>query len=264
MNTKSSVLAVCLAIGFSAVATSTEAGFKDRHKQRGSNKSVVSAPPSAPAIRAPAPGRNTPSLPGAKYPNGLGWRAIENDFIDVKARIDVVESKVDDVKADTVSILHELDDVDADHVTIMNQIDALDTELGNVAADVLAISSDVATLKNTLQVQVSIEPESAADRNDVNDAPVGVFVQVTQNGVGVAGLTPDTFLFSSSFPAGGAGYCGTNACFTPGMDGMYRIELAGDWVAGTYAGTLTVLEGSTTAVGTSLVTFDIPAEPVSP
>ena len=286
MNTRSSLIAICLAVGFSTVATSSQAGWFDRYKARASQRSAVPAAVPAPAAQASVsvPQQHTPSLPSAKYPNGTGWRAIENDFIDVKARIDVVEGKVDDVKADTVSILSELDDVDADHVmikaeladikdelddvdadhaTIMDKLDTINTELGDVASEVLDVADDVATLKNTLQIQVSVEPKSASDRNEVNDAPVGLFVQVTQNGVGVVGLTENTLVFSNSFPTGGAVYCGA-ACFIPGADGMYRIELAGDWVVGAYAGTLKVQDGSSAATGTSMVTFEIPAEPAAP
>ena len=293
MNTRSSLIAICLAVGLSTVATSSQAGWYQNYMARFSKRPVVPATVPAPAVQAPVPvpQRHTPSLPSAKYPNGTGWRAIENDFIDVKARIDVVEGKVDDVKADTVSILSELDDVDADHVmikdeladikdelddvdadhaTIMDKLDDINddlddinTELGDVASEVLDVADDVATLKNTLQIQVSVEPKSASDRNEVNDAPVGLFVQVTQNGVGVVGLTADTLDFSNSFP-GGAGYCGAAACFIPGMDGMYKIELTGDWVADAYAGTLKVQDGSSAATGTSMVTFEIPAEPAAP
>jgi len=46
------------------------------------------------------------------------------------------------------------------------------------------------------------------------------------------------------------------------MDGLYALELSGDWVAGGYAGTLSVLDSDTSASGTSLVTFEIPAEPL--
>jgi hypothetical protein len=294
MNTRLSTITICLAACLTIVATQGEA------RLRGSSRTAAPAPaPVAVPAVVPVQAQAASSLPAAGYPAGLGWRAVENDFIDVKARIDVVEGKLDAVKADTESILidtgniltdtgniltdtgniltdtgniltdtgdilTELDDVDADHLIIMDKLDALDAELGNVAGDVLSVADDVAALKNTMQVQVSIESKSASDRNEVNDAPVSLFVQVTQNGVGVVGLTSDSFVFSNSFPTDGAGYCGTDACFIPGMDGIYKIELVGDWVAGAYAGTLIAQDGSTTATGTSIVTFEIPAEPAAP
>jgi hypothetical protein len=92
-------------------------------------------------------------------------------------------------------------------------------------------------------------------------------VQVSQNGAGVSGLTPDAFTFSSSFPSGAAGYCGTVVCFSEGADGLYALQLEGDWDATAYAGTLaaehTVVTsaGDVTSTGTSLATFEIPAAP---
>lgn len=137
----------------------------------------------------------------------------------------------------------------------------LSMELGDVAGDVLSVADDVAALRNTLQVQVSVAPISADEINDVNNAPVSLFVQVTQNGHGVIGLTADSFVFANSFPDSVPVICGTPDCFMPGASGMYMIKVAGDWIAGPYAGTLVAEDGSTTATGTSLVTFEIPAEP---
>jgi hypothetical protein len=257
---KMTPVAMCFAVGLSTVATSTQAGLFDRFKSRAAQAAVPAAAP-APAPQA-APQASSQNLPDAKYPNGLGWRAIELDFIDVKARISVVEGKVDEVKADTESILAELDDVDADHVTIMQDLDDIKSDLENVAGDIGDMADDVAMLKNAIQVQVSVAPASAESRNEVNDAPVTLYVQVIQNGSGLTGLPADAFTFSNSFPLAGAGYCGTAACFSEGMDGLYALELTGDWVAGGYAGTLSALYSDTSASGTSLVTFEIPAEPV--
>lgn len=243
---KMTPIAICFAVGLATVADDSEARRIKRNQL-----------PDTAAEQATA----SHTLPAAKYPNGLGWRAIEEDFMDVKARISVVEGKVDDVKADTETILSELDDIDADHVTIMDDLDDIKSDLENVAGDVSDMADDVAMLKNAVQVQVSVAPASAESRNEVNDAPVTLYVQVIQNGEGLSGLLADAFTFSNSFPIAGAGYCGTAACFSEGMDGLYALELAGDWVAGAYAGTLSALDSGTSASGTSLVTFDIPAEP---
>jgi hypothetical protein len=172
------------------------------------------------------------------YPNGRPFLAIEQDFNEVKNRIAAV-------KADTETILHKL------YI---------------IRADIGDIKDDVATLKNTLDVQVSVAPASDEQRNEDNDAPVQLFVQVTKNGVGVTGLTAAAFAYSNSFPLNGAGYCGS-ACFIAGENGLYALELQGDWVAASYAGTLNVQfttstsEGDVTSTGTSLVSFDIPAAP---
>lgn len=230
-------ISVCLAMGLAGYVGSSQAlSWQDFVPTSKNNSSAVVTLPAraAPAAATPAPQTSSQHLPNARYPNGLGWRAIESDFIDVKQRISVVEGKVDDVKTDTEDILLELEDVDADHVTIMNDLSDIKADLANVAGDVTDIADDVETLKNTLQVQVSVEPADAGVRNEVNDEPLTIFVQVTQNGAGFAGLPADASQFSNSFPAGGAGYCGTAACFTAGMNGLYALVLAGDWVKGAY------------------------------
>jgi hypothetical protein len=244
-------IAICFVVGLSLAAAESQAARKNRNQ--------LPATAAAQAVAAQAVAAH--NLPAAKYPNGLGWRAIELDFIDVKARISVVEGKVDDVKADTETILSELDDIDADHVTIMDDLADIKSDLANVAGDIGDMADDVAMLKNAVTVQVSVAPASAESRNEVNDAPVTLYVQVIQNGSGLTGLPADAFTFSNSFPIAGAGYCGTAACFSEGMDGLYALELTGDWVAGAYAGTLSALDGDTSASGTSLVTFEIPAAP---
>jgi hypothetical protein len=261
---KMTPVAMCFVVGLSTVATSTQAGLYERLQDRLERLQAQTAVPAAAPAPAPqaAPQASSKNLPAAKYPNGLGWRAIELDFIDVKARISVVEGKVDDVKADTESILSELEDIDADHVTIMNDLADIKSDIANVAGDVSDMADDVAMLKNAVQVQVSVAPASAESRNEANDAPVTLYVQVIQNGSGLSGLPAGAFTFSNSFPIAGAGYCGTAACFSEGMDGLYALELTGDWVAGGYAGTLSAVDGDTSASGTSLVTFEIPAAPV--
>jgi hypothetical protein len=306
MNSKLSLLTLCLAIGFSTVATPTQAGIFDRIFARTGKvvpASSHAAPPAAAPATAPAPEQQTSSLPDARYPNGLGWRAIENDFMEVDADHVIINNKLDGLEADHVIINdkldgleadhviindkldgldadhaiindkldgleadHEiingkLDDLEADHVIINDKLDAIDMELGDVAGDVLSVADDVAELKNTLQVQVSVAPISADEINDMNSAPVSLFVQVTQNGHGVIGLTADSFVFANSFPDSVPVICGTPDCFMPGASGMYMIKVAGDWIAGPYAGTLVAEDGSTMATGTSLVTFEIPAEP---
>lgn len=251
---KMTPIALCLAVGIATVAVESQAAWWNKK---------LPATAAAPATPSHSESQN---LPAAKYPNGLGWRAIELDFMDVKARISVVDGKVDEVKADTEAILLELDDIDADHETIMDDLAEIKEDIGSVAGDISDMADDVAMLKNALQVQVSVAPASADARNEVNDAPVTLFVQVIQNGAGLTGLAAEAFTFSKSFPGGGvAGFCGEPVCitgFSEGQDGLYALELSGDWVAGAYAGTLAAQDSATSGSGTSLVTFEIPAEPM--
>ena len=180
------------------------------------------------------------------YPNGRPWQAMKMDFLTVKQMIADIDAKLDSVSGDG-DLIHD--------------------EIGLIGEDINALASDVAVLKNTLDVQVSVA--SSADRNADNDAPVTVFVHVTQNGQAVTGLTADNFSYSNAFPLAGADYCGA-ACFSAGDTGVYAITLNGDWSASAYAGALAVANTVTTADGSdvtsngsSLVTFDIPAAPVA-
>jgi hypothetical protein len=47
------------------------------------------------------------------------------------------------------------------------------------------------------------------------------------------------------------------------MDSLYALERACDRVKGSYAGTLSEQDIGTSASGTSLLTFEIPAEPAA-
>jgi hypothetical protein len=196
------------------------------------------------------------------YPNGRPWQAMESDF-------DQVLYRLGKIKKDTENILVELDEVDADHVIIKNDLMDIKAVLDEIQNGMNDIGAGVSSLTNTLDVQVSMPSSSADERNDANDAPVQLFVQVSQNGAGVSGLTWDAFAYSNSFPLDGAGYCGA-ACFMAGENGLYAIELQGDWSASPYAGTLNVQsttstsEGEITASGTALVSFEIPAAPATP
>jgi hypothetical protein len=285
MNIRLTPVSLCLLTCLATVSVQSHAGLFGRVKNQGSQTQDTSTvvPPPAPSVQPHAQTPQVPpSLPSANYPNGRGWRAIENDFIATMAKIDLVDGKVDAVKADTVLILTELDDVDADHYIIKSDLVTIKSDLGivkndvsdikadiasiesgvtDITNDVAAIANDVDMLKNTLQLQATVD---LAGADSINDQPVTVYVQVSQNGVGVTGLLPDAFMFSSSFPFGIATYCGTPACFSEGVDGLYALQLDGSWDAITYAGTLQVAQtvstpaGNALAQGTSLVTFRIP------
>jgi hypothetical protein len=224
------ILATCLAVGLAAVAEPTLA--KKKNKKNAITQTSEYANPASQG-----------------YPNGRPWQAMAHDFIEVMNQLDVVDAKVDEVKADTEEILETLDGINED-------LDGLEETVDGIAAD-------VASLKNTLQVQVSVAPDG--DRNDESDLPVTLFVQVSQNGAGVSGLTADDFGYVNSFPSGDASYCGA-ACFTAGDGGTYAIVLEGDWEAASYAGSLSVEStvDETTSHGNTLVNFTIPMAPVEP
>jgi len=198
------------------------------------------------AAAAPVTTTATPNPASEGYPNGRPWQAVEGDFTTVMNKLQVVEGKVDSVKADTVLILSRLDAVDAQLDDLNDKVDLL--------------SGDVSLIKNTLSVQVSVVADE--DRVAGSTVPVTLFVQVSQNGAGLSGLTAADFGYLNGFGAGVTGYCGA-ACFAEGGAGVYALQLQGTWSAESYAGNLTVSAdtGSALAQGTSLVTFDVPAPP---
>ena len=240
---RSIALAVCAALGLAATTQSDLAFAKKKDKKKKGQTTELA---------------NYGSSDGF-YPNGRPWQAMESDFDEVLYRI----AKV---KKDTESILVQLDEVDADHVIIKNDLTEIQATLDEIQGGLNDIGAGVSSLANTLGVEVSVASASAEQRNDFNDAPVQLFVQVTQNGTGVSGLTAADFAYSNSFPLNGAFYCG-DACFIAGENGLYGIELRGDWNAAPYAGTLSVQlttstpDGEVTASGASLVSFEIPAAP---
>lgn len=223
------ILATCLAVGLAAVAEPTLAKKKNKNQSQQYSENANSA--------------------SQGYPNGRPWQAVEYDFTVLMNQIDTVDAKVDEVKADTEEILEAIDGINDD-------LDGLEETVDGIA-------DDVASLKNSLQVQVSVAPDG--DRNDESDLPVTLFVQVSQNGAGVTGLTADDFSYVNSFPSADASYCGA-ACFTAGEGGTYAIVLEGDWEAAAYAGSLSVEStvDETTSHGNTLVNFTIPMAPVEP
>ena len=243
-------IAVCATIGIATIAQPDLAFAKNKSKNKNQETTLV----------------DNNGVANGSYPNGRPWQAMEADFNEVLYRLYDIKGDTESIKEDTESILAGLDEIDADHVIIKNDLTDIKTTLDDIQNGLDTIGAGVASLANTLDIQVSVPPSSADDRNDVNNAPVQLFVQVTQNGVGVTGLTSADFAYSNSFPLNGAVYCG-DACLIEGENGLYGIELQGDWDAVPYAGTLcaqlttSTPDGDVTASGASLVSFQIPAAP---
>jgi hypothetical protein len=235
------VITTCLAIGMAITAEPSYAA-PGLAALINVNKNKNASPVVQPVNSAPA--NNTPSPvvpPGLSasngYPNGVPWQAMAGDFQDVKNLLYGITADTHALLGKVGMILHDLDNVEA----------------------------GLSVLQNTLKVEVSVPSATADARNDVNDAPVTLIVHITQNGVGVSGLTANDFNYVNSFPNGGASYCGA-ACFTPGVSGVYAIVLNGNWIVASYAGALAVSDtvGTTISNGSALVTFDIPAAPAAP
>lgn len=173
------------------------------------------------------------------YPNGRPWQAVKFDFIAIKQKLDALAGTI---------------------VSLGGDVELINEDFGLLREDVAALSDNLAAISNTLEIQVSVMDDAA--RNDGNDAPVSLFVHVTQHGQPVTGLTADNFSFTNAFPVAGADFCGVG-CFTAGDAGIYVITLNGDWSATSYAGALSAssTNGDVISSGSTMVNFDIPAAP---
>jgi len=123
-----------------------------------------------------------------------------------------------------------------------------------------------------IQCTVAGTGHTAAAASSANHNPVRMFVQVVQDtGETIPDLVSAEFAFSNPFvPAGGgaAGLCSAATCtvstFQNGGNGLYSLFLdrlpAGNWRAGTYAGTVevTAVRAGVIFRGHGIVTFTIP------
>ena len=208
------------------------------------------------------------------YPNGKPFRAIEQDFQDVKNDIADLSVELGDLQSDVTMIKDDVSQVKGDVTMIKDDV-------SEVKGDISMIKSDVAALSMALSVEVAVnteicskgaaqcsgfDPEDAADGNN---ALVQVHVSVSQAGEPVDGLTFDDFSFSGSFvPPGGSAttLCDQVDCggsFFLGGNGLYMMFLkpSGDWDDGRYAGNISVTDPVGGGSGIALVTVDIPAAP---
>jgi hypothetical protein len=272
MKIKLSPLAICLAFGLTAVAGSAQASWWSDLKSK-KNDAVT--------LPVETPGNSNPPGHTSAYPNGRGWSAVEYDFIDVKNRIH-------EVKEDTEEILLELDDIDADlgdlldgqedlmdgqkalmdgQDALMDGQDALLDGQDALSDQIEDLAGSVEAQGNVLEVQVRV---GAIIRNEVSidsSSTVTLYVQVIQNGAGLADLGEGDFTYSNGAPDGAADIC--IGCVTELGNGLYMIDLVTEaGVTGNFAGTLAVgIEGEEVSIdsddsnGASIVTFEI-EEPI--
>lgn len=236
-----SVFTVCFAVGLAMVSESSMA-------KRKKHKSSSSRSTSAEQLSSNANSNST------GYPNGRPFQAIEVDFDELHLRFDTIDTDLDEIARNLIRIGQAVVRVEANTNTIITDIGTLDGKVDDVAAD-------VTMMKNTMEVQVSVESATVEERNAGVDSDVILFVQVIRNGIGLTGLPETAFTYGNSFPAAAASYCGA-ACFEEGAGGMYAIRLEVDESDNTFAGTLMVDDAD--GAGTSQVTFDIPAAPEEP
>ena len=249
MKIKLAPLAICLAFGLSAVAGPAQAkNWLYYLIQQKKNDDAEIQP-------VPSPGNSNPPGHASSYPNGRGWKAVEYDFIDVKRRID-------EVKADTEEILMELDDIDADLGDLLDgQEDLMDGQ-GALSDQIDELADAVEAQGNVLEVQVRVGAITE-DEVSIDSSTVTLYVQVNQNGAGLADLGEGDFTYSNGVPdAEAASICG--GCVTGLGNGLYMIDLRATAGPGDYVGTLAVsVEGDDVSIdsddsnGASIVTFEI-------
>lgn len=255
MTSRTTALAVCLAVGLGTAADSAMAlSWFDRIKNK--NKPVSTKVESS---------YDHPSNKG--FPNGRPWQATEHEFEELEEALEEIDDKVDEVKDDTEEIIDKVDNIQTDLDSFGDGVGDIGEDVGeikdsvaDIAGDVNDIEGDVDMLKNTLSVEVGVGPAT-------DPGVTTLYVQVAQNGVGVKGLAADDFSYGNSFPADGAKFCG-ETCFAEGIGGVYMIDLLVDSGPGPYAGALGVSmevvddgNGLDVANGTALVTFQIEAIP---
>ena len=233
-----SVLAVCCAVGLTAITGPVNAGWFNKNKNDDQNDHVQ-----LPVEPGPPDHANSNSK---GYPNGRPWQAVEEDFDRVHRKLRVIDGKIDDINED---------------------IEDLDTDLEDLADDVAGIADDVSILKNTLKVQVRVGAISESDDVSIDSSTVILYVQVILNGNGLTGLTADAFSYTNATPAAdAASYCGNDTCFEEpaGSNGLYILNIEVTGGAGTYAATVSAgIEGDDVSIdtddsnGASIVIFEI-------
>lgn len=140
---------------------------------------------------------------------------------------------------------------------------------GAAQAAKLDVTAEIdTTFCATGALQCTLAGHSFVEATDLNHNPIRLFVHVARKGgTNASGLPSTSFTFSNGLlPAGGSSaiLCSETSCgssrFGGGAVGAYSIMLdrtgVGTWKAGTYAGVITVTDG--TDQGSAMVTFRIP------
>jgi len=230
-----SVFAVCFAVGLAVVSESSMAWGKKRSSSVGQLSSSANS--------------NSKG-----YPNGRPFVAIESDFDKLNLRFDSIDTDLDQIAANLIRIGQAVVRVERNTETIDQNLIRVGQAVVRVERNTETILDDVTLLKNTLEVQVSAK--------SATDTGVTLYVQVIRNGIGVDLLPQAAFTYGNSFPvAAEAATCAEAGCFEEGVGGLYAIKLVVNESDQTFAGTLMVEDRD--GAGTSLVTFDIPAAPVT-
>ena len=255
-----SVFAVCFAVGLAVVSEPSMA--------RGKRKAPPKSPPPS-SEPLPSDSGSTANSNSTGYPNGRPFQAIEVDFNELHLRFDSLDTDLDTIDQNlirigqaVVRVEENTNAIDQNLIRIGQAVVRVEENTNTIIGKVDDIAADVTMLKNTLEVQVSVEAATVEERNAGVDSDVMLYVQVIRNGVGVDNLPLAAFTYGNSFPPAAADICGGVTCFVEGVGGMYAIKLSVDESDNTFAGTLMVQDRA--GAGTSQVTFDIPAAPVVP
>ena len=204
-----------------------------------------------------------------EYPNGLPFKAIEQDF-------DTVIDAIGDLQSDVDSIQSDIDSIQSD-------LDSIQSDVDSIQSDVDSIQSDLGDLINVMEVEVVINltacanlPAQCSNFGFVNpapgnDSPIQLVASVSRSGVPVTGFVFEDFTYNSGPVAPGGAtvlFCtdahqGDTTCdgnfFFESNGGTYNMWLRPfnfqDWDDGLYAGTLSVSDAD--GNGVALVSFKI-------
>jgi hypothetical protein len=240
-----SVFAICFAVGLAVVSDPSMARSKWKSKRFSSAEQLPSSADSN----------------SSGYPNGRPFQAIEYDFDKLFYRFDMIDTDLDQIAANlirvgqaVVRVERNTETIDQNLIRVGQAVVRVERNTETILEDIAGINDDVALLNNTLEVQVSAK--------SATDTGVTLYVQVIRNGIGLEQLPRAAFTYGNSFPLGAeAEICEVN-CFEEGVgSGLYAIKLVVNESDQTFAGTLMVEDRD--GAGTSLVTFDIPAAPVT-
>ncbi len=206
---------------------------------------------------------------------------LPRPFTEIKHAVETVSDQVEALDAKVDALTSDLSGLEAKVDALSATVDGVATDVASLQATVDMVAADTALLASTLQLSVAVDTEACASAavqcsvdgtgaaDSGNHSPIRLFVHVSQNGQPVTGLTLDDFGLTVPFvPAGGAAtvICEEAVCGPDRFQaqaGVYTLWLdrgpAGNWLAGSYAGSLTVVTAD--SAGAELVNFTLPAAP---
>ena len=220
-----SILAVCFAVGLTAIAEPADAGKNKNSKG---------------------------------FPNGRPWQALEEELDIIKHKLRVIDNKVDDVLVDTGDILGGIND-------IKDGIDDIDINLGDITDGVSLLTNTLEVQVSVGPISEAIHDDVSIDGVTDGVVVIYVQVIQNGVGVDKLTAKDFKYANSFPAAAAkfcGA-VCFTEGL--GGQYRLLLVGEGDEWQEGTFAGTLavqstvTTVDGDVTSNGASQAVFDIPA-----